>query len=539
MAIPGGPQPYMSTPPLDPGMAPSNPLVGSLAYTPTAAPTDPGHVELERLLASLEVNRPQAPPRPGTGRSILGALGDALLAAGRAKLGGMPPDLGPFAAQQQAQQQAYEDAMMQADENARELRNRVRVGAFEQKQRTAATLTEKQSAKTEERDAYNSAMQIITAQVPETLKSAGDFAGQLIASNNSADRLAAQNIDGAVRALVQTQAAVHQQEGRGIFSKDAVTQYKAALDNLRNLVSDKQTALESSARAEEANANLVARAEDASARAEEKSKVKNVGALQRTQAVFPEIASMAKPLLERLDKVGATDYSSQINGELNILGRRIKDGLDNPTETAAMEASKQADDLRRIMVQAHAALSRQDAERFKQRQRMQTAKAQIAGLTEFLDSVQVAKKFYREHPDTGGPVMGRITPNVLSATQDALAMNYSKITTVLLKNVSGGAVTDAEYERSSPQLPSENDPAGRQLRKLEFQERFAQGKIAAKATEFGLSQADVDAIIKAQRTGKVADLSEDDLSPVKTVPMVPPPPGFDPVGGAFVPLRSP
>lgn len=89
------------------------------------------------LLAALEVPTPAPAPQIGTGRNILGTLGDALLAYATVRAGGAPPSLGPFAQQILAQQQrAREEAQAAATYN-RDLRNRIRIGQFERGQEQA------------------------------------------------------------------------------------------------------------------------------------------------------------------------------------------------------------------------------------------------------------------------------------------------------------------------------------------------------------------------------------------------------------------
>lgn len=92
---------------------------------------------LEQILRTLEVARPPEVRPIGAFQGILGRLGDALLAAAAIRAGGQPPSIGPFASRVQNQQLSQQQEAAAAEESNRALRNRVRIGAFEESQRAA------------------------------------------------------------------------------------------------------------------------------------------------------------------------------------------------------------------------------------------------------------------------------------------------------------------------------------------------------------------------------------------------------------------
>ena len=122
---------------------------GTSSPTGIPAATDPN--SLDALLASLEMQQPHPIPRPHPFRTALGNIGDALLAAAHVKAGGQPPAIGPFAANQQAQQQALEQENRQIEAANRENRNRIRIGEFTRKEKAkeAAQIKADEAAKSQ------------------------------------------------------------------------------------------------------------------------------------------------------------------------------------------------------------------------------------------------------------------------------------------------------------------------------------------------------------------------------------------------------
>ena len=104
---------------------------GTSSPTGITAGTDPN--SLDALLASLEMTPPRPAPQNHPVRNALGAIGDALLAAAHVKAGGQPPAMGPFAANQLQERQAFEQQNRQIEAVNRENRNRIRIGEFTRK----------------------------------------------------------------------------------------------------------------------------------------------------------------------------------------------------------------------------------------------------------------------------------------------------------------------------------------------------------------------------------------------------------------------
>lgn len=101
----------------------------------TPAGTDPAFDRVQQLISMLETARPPEPQKLKTWQKIVGGLGDAIQAMAAVRAGGAPPALGPFAAQQLSQRRRFEEESRAAEEYGRELRNRVRIGAFEEQGR--------------------------------------------------------------------------------------------------------------------------------------------------------------------------------------------------------------------------------------------------------------------------------------------------------------------------------------------------------------------------------------------------------------------
>lgn len=104
----------------------------------TASPAESAEPSLDDLLASLELDQPQTPPRPGTAQTVLGLIGDSLMAQSRVMAGGLPPEIGVFAGGQLGRQREFEVQSADAVAAGRDLRNRIRVGDFQRKQDEAA-----------------------------------------------------------------------------------------------------------------------------------------------------------------------------------------------------------------------------------------------------------------------------------------------------------------------------------------------------------------------------------------------------------------
>jgi len=110
--------------PLPGGVGPAPVLPGQGAPADTVA----------ELLSQLEGFQPPPPPTLTPRQRIAGTIGDALLAMATVKAGGVPPPLGPFQARQQQIQDEFRQGQQQAELANRDLRNRIRIGAFEDRQ---------------------------------------------------------------------------------------------------------------------------------------------------------------------------------------------------------------------------------------------------------------------------------------------------------------------------------------------------------------------------------------------------------------------
>lgn len=116
----------------------------------TPAPQDGAMAELEALLASLETSPQQAPPRTGQASTALGTIGDSLLAVSRVLSGGQAPDMGPFQATQLARREAFENENREVAAAGRDLRNRIRIGTFQDKRGEQAEIRKEKRIRVQE-----------------------------------------------------------------------------------------------------------------------------------------------------------------------------------------------------------------------------------------------------------------------------------------------------------------------------------------------------------------------------------------------------
>lgn len=107
---------------------------------------------VQELLSRLDAAQPKAPAEVGKFRQIIGALGDAITAAGAVRGGGQAPQRGQFASMMQERQAAYEaqktayenrkmqvleaQSRMQERADQQEFMNRLRIAQFEKPVRT-------------------------------------------------------------------------------------------------------------------------------------------------------------------------------------------------------------------------------------------------------------------------------------------------------------------------------------------------------------------------------------------------------------------
>lgn len=105
---------------------------------PDPAAPDEGADLVSQLLSSLEMNPTPQQPKIGVARGILGALGDAITAASRVRAGGQAPAIGAFTGNLLQQRQNYEQQAQAVAASNRDLRNRIRIGQFQQAQEDKA-----------------------------------------------------------------------------------------------------------------------------------------------------------------------------------------------------------------------------------------------------------------------------------------------------------------------------------------------------------------------------------------------------------------
>lgn len=90
---------------------------------------DPGFDLVEELLGQLEMEPAPEPQKVSVGKTILGIIGDALVAVGHARAGQAPPPVGAFTATMLSNQQQARELERQVDTANREIRNRIRIQA--------------------------------------------------------------------------------------------------------------------------------------------------------------------------------------------------------------------------------------------------------------------------------------------------------------------------------------------------------------------------------------------------------------------------
>ena len=105
-----------------------------------ASSGDAGPDDLTSLLSQLETAPSPQPRQLNIGQAILGAISDALSARANVMAGGQPGQ-GPFAARLQRERDLFSLQQAEADAANRDLRNRIRIGTFETRQRTRAETT--------------------------------------------------------------------------------------------------------------------------------------------------------------------------------------------------------------------------------------------------------------------------------------------------------------------------------------------------------------------------------------------------------------
>jgi hypothetical protein len=97
---------------------------------PQQPDADPGIDLVEELLSRLETPEPVQAPKVGPFRQVIGSLGDALSAQAAVRAGGAPPAMGQFRSGLLARELAAQEQNIGAAAEARNLRNRVRIGQF-------------------------------------------------------------------------------------------------------------------------------------------------------------------------------------------------------------------------------------------------------------------------------------------------------------------------------------------------------------------------------------------------------------------------
>lgn len=128
----GNRQDYVNPDPMAPKPDSTLPYINGTA---SGDPMSSQQSTVEELLRLIEPATAPPPYNPGIGRSIMGGLGDALIAAAQAKVGNPSGQTGPFASNLMRQRE--QDRMMAAGatEENRRTRNNIRIGAFEENQR--------------------------------------------------------------------------------------------------------------------------------------------------------------------------------------------------------------------------------------------------------------------------------------------------------------------------------------------------------------------------------------------------------------------
>jgi hypothetical protein len=152
-----------------------------------------------------------------------------------------------------------------------------------------------------------------------------------------------------IRAGIDGLKQLRAEYGRTGASVPLLATLKEAVDDMQGRIDEAGKEL----RANRAFGDQMEAATVAAERVRTDAVSRNLGSLRRTRDVLPSLHGMVEGTLTSLDKMGATDTARQLRGEMEILRRRVDDGLGTPTETSAAEALKQEENVRRLLSESN------------------------------------------------------------------------------------------------------------------------------------------------------------------------------------------